>query len=91
MVGGYIQWTGLSFHEVRIDEESLHGKEITQDMLYHMFASGLFDYVRVKFKWSDDVTAYGRDRMMKFVQELDRLEIRRLRAELAELKERKKD
>lgn len=82
----YIEFTGLHICNYRIHEYSLPGREITDTLLYHMFATGLFEIVRVKREYDSRVQEYNRAQMQNYVQERDRLEIRRLQAELAEAK-----
>lgn len=83
---GYIQFTGLTFCNIKIEERDLPGREITDVMLYHMFASGLFEMVRVQRAYENTYQDYNRAQIQNYVQEKDRLEIRRLHAELAEAK-----
>lgn len=85
----WIEFTGLSFCNCRVDEYLLPGREITDVTLYHMFASGLFEFVRVKRAYEPTYREYNRAQMQNYVQERDRLEIRRLQAELANEKARK--
>jgi hypothetical protein len=85
----YLQFTGLTFTNIRIDELSLPTREITEDMLYHMFASGLFYSVQVKRAYENTYREYNQHQMQRYVQERDRLEIRRLQAELANVKAKK--
>lgn len=82
----YIEFNGLHRNNCRIEESYLPGREITDGMLYHMFASGLFETVRVKRAYEGGYREYSRAQMQNYVQEKDRLEIRRLRAELANAK-----
>jgi hypothetical protein len=83
---GYLEFTGLTLSNCRIDEYHLPGREITDVMLYHMFASGLFELVRVKRAYESTYQEYNRAQMQNYVVEKDRLEIRKLQAELAEAK-----
>ena len=83
---GYIQFTGLTCHNYIVEEYNLPGREITDTMLYHMFASGLFEMVKVQRAYETSYQEYNRAQMQRYVQEKDRLEIRRLQAELAQAK-----
>lgn len=82
----YIEFTGLTFCNVRVEEYCLPGRELTETMIYHLFASGAFDIIKVKHPYDTRVQEYNRAQMQNYVQERDRLEIRRLQAELAEAK-----
>jgi hypothetical protein len=83
---GYIEFSGLTMNNCRLEEYSLPGRQITDTLIYHMFASGLFDTVRVKLAYESTYQEYNRAQMQNYVQERDRLEIRKLRAEIAEMK-----
>jgi len=86
---GYIRFTGLTLCNVQVDEWLLPGHEITDVMLYHMFASGVFDVIGIQRAYEGRYQEYNRAQMQNYVREKDRLEILRLRAEMAELKEAK--
>lgn len=85
----WIEFTGLSFVNCHIDSQYLPLRCITDDMLYHMFASGVFDVIRVKREFDRAYTSYDRAAMQNWVQQKDRLEIRRLKAELEDERARK--
>ncbi len=87
---GYIQFTGLTCNNYIVEEYNLPGREITDTMLYHMFASGLFEIVKVQRAYDSNYQEYNRAQMQRYVQEKDRLEIRRLQAELVEAKQGRK-
>ena len=84
----YIEFTGLTWSNFRVDEQNLPGREISADMLYHMFASGLFYSVKVKMAFESTYREFNQHQMQRYVQEIDRLEIRRLQAQLAEAKKK---
>lgn len=86
MTSAYIEFTGLTFCNARVDEVNLPGREITNDMLYHMFASCLFEQVKVNRGFGAPLETYNRSDQSRFVSERDRIEIRKLRAELELLK-----
>lgn len=87
---GWIEFTGLTFYNTRIDESNLPGREITDGMIYHMFASGLFESIKIKRDWDASYLEFSRAQMQNYVQEKDRLEINRLKAELESRLPRKK-
>jgi hypothetical protein len=85
----YLAFNGLTLCNYRINWRDLPGGGLGDETLYHMFASGLFDHVEVREPWSDEVRYFRRSDMQRYVSERDRREIRRLQAQIQEMKERK--
>lgn len=85
----YIEFDGLTMVNCRIDLRSLPGGGLGDEVLYHMFASGLFDRVTIRDPWSDVARHFRRADMQRYVTERDRLEIRKLQAQIQELEQRK--
>jgi hypothetical protein len=83
----FLEFSGMTLTSFRLDWHQLPGGGMSDDLLYHMFQTGLFDFIRVQDPWSREARIYNRVDMQRYVTERDRLEIRRLQAEIKTLKE----